>query len=168
MCMYCFYLQVKNIASLFKLDPANIYLLEQIESKVVFPLENGTFKPDQIMVNATYLVHGSDLHGCPTKSLESPGSGIHTPYGAYTHPTFHGNVSSELHPPRSSKTNKIKKSIMVVSLSKKGKQKKGKVEYSVVTQIVVSISPCDCNVPAITQLVTQQLGFQGSGVGRCF
>ena len=49
---------------------------------------------------------------------------------------------------------------MVVSLSKKGKEKKGKLEYTTVTQVVVSLSPSECNVPAISQLVSQQLGFQ--------
>ena len=49
---------------------------------------------------------------------------------------------------------------MVVSLSKKGKEKKGKLEYTAVTQVVVSLSPTESNVPAISQMVTQQLGFQ--------
>ena len=52
-------------------------------------------------------------------------------------------------PPRS-KSSKIKKSILVVSLSKKGKEKKGKMEYTAVTEVVVSLSLADCNVPAVT------------------
>ena len=34
------------------------------------------------------------------------------------------------------------------------------MEYTPVTQIVVSVSPAECNVPTITQLVTKQVGFQ--------
>ena len=43
-CMCFCFIQVKNIASLFKLDPATVYLMEEIESLVLFPLDNGKFK----------------------------------------------------------------------------------------------------------------------------
>lgn len=58
------------------------------------------------------------------------------------------------------KMRKIKKTILLISLSKKGKNKaKGKLDYKAVTRVVASLMPSQCNVPAVTQLVSQQVGF---------
>ena len=146
--------QVKNIANLFSLDPSWVYLVEETESLVVFPLDSGKFKTSQIIAESTYEVHGTRII---SSDAQCHHSGAH-PFGAYTQPTYHGDISPPHPPPRA--LGKIKKSIVVVSLSKKGKHKKGKLEYTAVTQVVVSISPSDCNVSSITPLVSEQVGFQ--------
>ena len=84
------------------------------------------------------------MHG--TELIPQESSSVHSsPYGAYPTPSFKHNFPLP-HPPRSSKTGKIKKTIMVVNLHKKGKAKKGKVDYTTVTQVVVSMTPAECNV----------------------
>ena len=125
---------------------------------VLFPLENGRFKLNHVLVGGTYEVH----RNCPPDAPMPLAAHVQSPYGAYTNPTF-SNPSPPLpHPPRSSKlTNKIKKTIVMVSLSKKGKEKaKARLDYTPVTQVVVSLTPAQCSVPAVTQLVTQQVEFE--------
>lgn len=48
---------------------------------------------------------------------------------------------------------------MVVNLHKKGKAKKGKVDYTTVTQVVVSMTPAECNVNDVATKVSEQVGF---------
>ena len=45
---------------------------------------------------------------------------------------------------------------MVISLHKKGK---GKIEYTTVTEIVLLMTPSECNVSNITDKVSEQVGF---------
>ena len=156
-------IQVRNIACLFKVDPSTVYLVDDIDSAVLFPLESGKFKTSKIIPGATYEVHGNSVtastSACTsTSSSHSLQPCVSSPFGSYTNPSFQGDMPPP-HPPRS-KFNKIKKSILVVSLSKKGKEKKGKIEYTAVTQVVVSLSLADCNVATVTDRVTQQVGFQ--------
>lgn len=94
---------------------------------VLFPLENGSFKLNQVLVGGTYEVHGN----CPRDSPVPLVAHMQTPFGAYTNPTFSTPSSSLPHPPRSSKTSNIKKTIVMVSLSKKGKAKaKARLDYT--------------------------------------
>lgn len=111
-------LQVKNISNLFKLDPPSIYLVDSSDNMVLFPLESGKFKVNQVVVGYTYEVHGSPLDAASA----TPQYSTSTPYGAYTNPTFQASPPPP-HPPRSSKMSKIKKTILLISLSKKGKDK---------------------------------------------
>lgn len=130
---------------------------------VLFPLESGKFKSNQVVIGSTYEVHGEPISGSPDATSSATPQRISTPYGVYTNPTFQ-SVTNPLppHPPRSSKTCKIKKTIVMVTVSKKGKDRpKGnsKLDYTAVTQVVVSLTAAQCNVPAVTELVTQQVGF---------
>lgn len=95
-------MQVRNIASLFKLDPATVYLMEEIKSLVLFLLDNGKFKSNQIVADGTYEVHGN-----PIKPSDSSQRSAGSPFGAYTNPTYHSDLPPP-HPPRSLKSNKIK------------------------------------------------------------
>ena len=119
--------------------------MEEVENLVLFPMENGRFKTSQITAGCTYEVHGESAHDSAARVTQQ--SGVGTPYGAYTSPTF--RTSPPLpHPPRLSKTSRvIKKTIMVISLSQKNKGKAkcsaSRTDYTMVTQIVVSLtSPC--------------------------
>ena len=50
-----------------------------------------------------------------------------------------------------------------MSLSKKNKNEKAKsvkLEYAVVTQVVISLGHNQCNVPAATKKVTEQVGYE--------
>lgn len=76
--------------------------MDEIDSLVLFPQENGKFKNDQIVHGATYEVHGTELIPQESSSVHS------SPYGAYPTPSFIHNFPLP-HPPRSSKTGKIKK-----------------------------------------------------------
>ena len=140
-------MQVKNIANLFKLEPQSIYLAEEIENMIIFPLENGKFKLNQLLIGNTYEVYGNGRQLDSVMSLP-----VSTPFGAYVNPTF----PPPPHPPRAAKPISIKKSIVIINVSKK----KGKLDYKTVTQVVVSLTLSQCNVNAVTQLVTQQVGFQ--------
>ena len=140
--MLCCFAQVKNISNLFRLEPSTIYLVEDAEFHVIFPLDDGKFNRNVIVAGLTYEVHGSQLNSSNSQSRPSP-------FRAYTQPTYHGD-SLPPHPPHA--LGKVKKNIIVVSLSQKGKQKKGKLDYTTVTHVVVPISPSDCNVPAVSKL----------------
>ena len=161
-------LQVKNISSLFKLEASSVYLVEEIDNMVLFPLENGEFKSSHVFPSSTYEVHGN---AAVTPELSSTSmslpvtSGINIPYGGYTSPTFQSNSTPPPHLPCTSKnSNKIKKTIVLVNVSKKAKGKEklgtGKVDYTAITQVVVSMTAVQCNVPTISKLVEQQVGFE--------
>ena len=140
-----------------------MYLVDEIDSLVVFPQDNGKFRDDQVKIGNTYEVHGTTsvpqdtTRGFPPQT-SSRGFPVQAPFGAYTQPSFCNNLPPP-HPPRSSKCSKIKKTLEVVTLYKKGKSKKGKLEYTTVTQVVVSMTPAECTVSNATQ-VSEQVGFE--------
>ena len=118
---------------------------------MLFPLESGKFRVDQIIVAGRYQVHGE------LKCASEPTTSHFSPFGAYTGRTCPDIIPP--HPPRT-KSMKFKKTIMIVSLSKKGKGRdRQRLEYSTVTQVVVSLSPSQCTVQAVGEVVTQQVGF---------
>lgn len=115
------------------------------------------------MIGSTYEVHGEPITGSPDATSSAILQHVSTLYGVYTNPTFQ-SVMNPLppHPPRSSKTYKIKKTIVMVSVSKRGKDRpKGnsKLDYTAVMQVVVSLTAAQCNVLAVTELMTKQVGF---------
>ena len=135
---------------------------------VLFPLENGKFKSSHVFPSSTYEVHGNAAVSpeLSSTSMSLPvTSGINIPYGGYTSPTFQSNSTPPPHIPCTSKnSNKIQKTIVLVNVSKKGKGKEklgiGKVDYTAITQVVVSMMTAQCNVPTISKLVEQQVGFE--------
>lgn len=141
------------MASLFQLDPTSVYLMDDIDSLVLFPMENGRFRADQVVSGGTYEVYRKRVQ---PPEFSSPTFTHHSPYGAYTGPSFKSGGLPLPHPPRS-KNVKIKKTIEMVSLSKKGKVKKGKHDYTTVTQIAVSLTPVECNVDDVTEKVSEQV-----------
>ena len=143
--------------------------MEEVENLVLFPLESGRFKTSQLTTGCTYEVHGTQMQD---SAMANQQSGVGTPYGAYTNPTYQPSPPLP-HPPRSSKSSRvIKKTIMVVTFPQKSKGKakcSTRMEYTVVTQVVVSLTPSQCSVEAVTELVTQQLGFQAVLLdSKCF
>ena len=73
-------MQVKNIASLFKVDPSTVYLVDNIDSLVLFPLVSGKFKTSQIVPGVTYEVHGNSVSAFTSASTSSS-------FGVYTNPS---------------------------------------------------------------------------------
>ena len=152
---------MKNIANLFKLDPSSVYLVEEVANVVLFPIHNGRFKTAQVKPGYTYEVHGDQPTSKEAPASASPG-GYGTPYGAYTNP--YDSTISFANPPRAKKP--LQKTIALVSLSSKDKNKPTsskaslKMDYSIVTQVVVSLVPSQCNVQVVGDLVAQQVGFE--------
>lgn len=104
------------------------------------------------MVGSTYEIHGEP------QSASEPKTSYMSPFGAYTGRTCPDVLPP--HPPRPKNT-KFKKTIMIVSLSKRGKGKdRQRLEYSTVTQAAVNLSQSQCTVQAVAELVAQQVGFE--------
>ncbi len=163
---------MRNIASLFQLETTGIYLVEEIHSVVLFPLEDGRFKLSQLVMGATYEVHGhpttvSGERGHPTASLDGGTAGATAtssspvvPFGTYTSPTF---SLPPPHPPRPKRVT-ISKTIVLVSVQPKdnhgpGSSKASKIDFQVVTNIVLTLQPPQCSLTTVGQLVAQQVGF---------
>ena len=119
---------------------------------MLFPLDDGKFRGNQIVVGSTYYVHGE------SQGTTEPTTSQFSPFGAYTRRTC-----PDLQPPHPphTRTTRFKKTIMIVSLSKQGKGKgRQRIEYTTVTQVVVTLSPSQCTVQAVGDLVAQQVGFE--------
>ena len=82
-----------------------IYIEEESDSMVLFPLESGKFKSNQVVIGSTYEVHGEPISGSPDATSSATPQRISTPYGVYTSLTFQ-SVMNPLPPlpPRSSET----------------------------------------------------------------
>ena len=156
--------QVRNIANLFHRNPSTVYLMDEIGGLVLFPLDNGKFKLSNVVIGKTYEVHGEEAPSMSASEATPTASrslGISSPFGAYT-----SRTCSDIPPPHlpRPKSTKFKKTIMIVSLAKKGKGKERsqcsiRLDYTTVTQVVVSLSVAQCTVMAVAGLVTQQVGF---------
>ena len=153
------FLQVKNVAILFKIMEQSVYLVDEVDNFVIFPSENGKFSRDRLKEGGGYEVHGTDTSSAttPVPPIQPYGSSTTTPYGSYPRSTF-PTTCMPPHPP-TQKANKIKKGILLVTISKKDKPK-GKVDYTAVTQVILSLSSSQCNVPAAANLVSEQVGFE--------
>ena len=110
------------------------------------------------------MAHGNALPNATTSCTP----GISTPYWAYTQPTFpsppHPTFPPPPHPPTSSKSYKIRKTMHCPCehVQERQRQSKGgKVGYTAITQVVVSLTASQCHVSAVAELVTQQVGFEG-------
>lgn len=112
------------------------------------------FKVNQVVVDCTYKAHGSLLDAETVILWYS----TNTPYGAYTNPTFrqvHIHFILHVYP----RWARLKKTYWWAFLRRAKTKQNGKLDYKAVTQVVVSPTPSQCNVPAVTQLVSQQIGF---------
>ena len=158
---------MKNIANLFKLEPSSVYLVEELDNVVLFPIHNGRFKVAQVKPGFTYEVHGdeptSSSKEAPTSAV-TPG-GFGSPFGAYA--SLYDSATPFPNPPHAPRSKKpIRKTIILVSLSSKDKDKPTsskaslRMDYSIVTQVVISLVPSQCNVQTVAELVTQQVGFE--------
>jgi len=64
---------------------------------VLFPLESGKFKSNQVVIGSTYEVHGEPISGSPDATSSATPQCISTAYGVYTNPTFQ-SVTNPLPP----------------------------------------------------------------------
>ena len=128
---------------------------------VLFPLEDGCFKSNQRVMETTYEVHGQPaiIQGEATAASNAPQlqSPPGVPFGSYTSPTF---SLPPTHPPRPKVT--INKTIVLVSLQLKESQapsssKASKIDFQIVTNIVLTLEPSQCNLAAVEKLVAHQL-----------
>ena len=104
--IYSFSSQVKKIASILKIVPLSLYLVEEAENVAIFPDELGQFRPSQLTVGLTYEVHGdsTDKPIIEQSSTSQPS----TPYGAYTSPAYPQSKQPLMH---TSKSKALRRSI---------------------------------------------------------
>ena len=148
--------QVKKISSIFRVLPNTLFLVEEIDNVAIFPNDSGHFKPSQLSNGTTYEVHGEDVDRPMEASALSQPS---TPFGAYTSPVFPAPKQSLI-----PKSKSLRRVISLVSLSaidptKPGSSKASKFDYTIVTQVYVCLTPDQCNVGSVTDLVAKQVGF---------
>lgn len=147
---------------MFKLNPGTVYLVEEIENTAIFPTDTGSFRTTQISPGTTYQVHGELA---AKRTAAQPNS----PFGMYTGPVFtsgqrpHSTPTNQPHFTRVPKK-AIRKPISLVSLtsmdaSRPSTSKASKMEYSVVTQVFLCLTPNQCNVRTVSDLMTEQVGF---------
>ena len=165
---------MEKVAPIFGLDPAQpLWLVRKNGNIAVFPKGN-RFTGPLIASGWAYEVKqqeaGSSSPG-PSSRLPQAGSNSTTPYpvpppstsafGAYTGPTYSQPVLTPIPASRSKKT--WRKTIILVSLTRKEgvRASKGnaRVDYEVVTQVVVNLSSSACTVSAVTDLVRKQVDF---------
>ena len=159
-------LQVSRIAAAFSLQPP-IYLIKEFDNSVLFPSEaSGKFVPTSLSSGSLYEVQGAE----PTpdnSSVPNFLSRVQSPYGAYpypppTHPS-HTPSNPLPHPPRS-KQRVIKKTILLANLSardphKPSTSRANRLVHTIVTQIIISLDPSECNVTKAAENVRKQVGF---------
>ena len=148
--------QVKKVSSIFRVLPNTLFLVEEIDNVAIFPDDSGHFKPSQLSNGTTYEVHGEDVDRPMEASALSQPS---TPFGAYTSPVFPASKQSLI-----PKSKSLRRAISLVSLSaidptKPGSSKASKFDYTIVTQVYVCLTPDQCNVGSVTDLVAKQVGF---------
>ena len=155
-------LQVRKIAAVFRLQPSSLYLAEEFDNIVIFPHEqSGRFNKQQIDSRCSYEVHGDEVvaptsHGAPFWWL----------YWSFPSACNSFNVTSP-HPPTfpaaGRKKNTFRKTIVLVSLTstsadKPSSSKSPGLNYTVVTQVVVTLEANNCSSGVVADLVKQQVG----------
>ena len=132
---------------------------------VIFPHEqSGIFNKQQIDSRCSYEVHGDEVVA-PT----SHGA----PFGGYTGPSHQHTTPSTLSPPHpptfpaaGRKKNTFRKTIVLVSLTStsadkpSSSSKSPELNYTVVTQVVVTMEANNCSSGAAADLVKQQVGYE--------
>ena len=139
--------------------------MEEIENTAIFPTDTGQFRSPQISAGMTYEVHGerkSKDESSPSPQIQRPC----TPYGSYPSPLFASSQSFnalQQPPPRMPKK-AIRKAVSLVSLTaadptKASSSKVSRLEYSIVTQVFLCLTPEQCNINSMSDLVARQVGF---------
>lgn len=130
----------------------------------IFPDDQtGRFFSSSLIVGMTYNVHGKEV------DVSANSATAISPFGSYT--TYSAPGLPRPHPPPArsssgiSKRKLIKKSILLASLSLQEQgtsSSKSKLQYEVVTQIIVSLDPTlgHCCVKAVCDKVKEQVEFE--------
>ena len=163
---------MKKIASLFKIDPASVYLVEEIDNSAIFPSDTGQFQSPQILAGMTYEVHGERK----SNNESSPSSHTQTPYGSYPSPLFASSRSFkalQALPPARVPKKAIRRAVSLVSLTaadptKPSSSKASRLEYNIVTQVFLCLTPELCNINSVSDLVTRQVGFPVILDSKCY
>ena len=141
-------LQVRKIAAVFRLQPSILYLAEEFDNIVIFPHEqSGRFNKQQIDSRCSYEVHGDEVvaptsHGAPFWWL----------YWSFPSACNSFNVTS---PPSSNfSSSRPEKEYF----SQKPSSKSPGLNYTVVTQVVVTLEANNCSSGVVADLVKQQVG----------
>ena len=120
-CIIFFYLQVKKLSFLFKLEPATVFLVEEIDNTAIFPTDTSRFCTTQISPGMTYEVHG-ELAAKGQQPHSDTSAQPNSPYGLYTTPVFASSQrphSTPINQPHFTRVPKkaIRKAISLVSLT---------------------------------------------------
>ena len=135
--------------------------MKESDNTAIFPDESsGRFFSSSLTIAATYDVYGTE----PTITSSTASNPFSQgPFGSYTR---YANIQPRPHPPPvpCSKKRLIKKSIVLGSLSvrEQGTSSKNKIQYSVVTNITVTLDPTcgQCSVRGVCAKVKEQVGFE--------
>ena len=141
------------MAAAFNVRPP-VYLVKELDNTAIFPNEaSGRFFCSAFTIGATYDVHGGGGSG---------GSGGFSPepFGSYTRYAAPNPPPLTICPKR----RLIKKSLVLASLSQReqGISTRNRIQYSVVTQITVTLDPSQgqCCVRGVCEKVKEQVGFE--------
>ena len=144
------------------------YLVEEIDNTAIFPTDTGRFRTTQISPGMTYEVHG-EVAAKGQQPHSDTSAQPNSPYGLYTAPVFassqrpHSTPTNQSHFTRVPKK-AIRKAISLVSLtsvdaSRPSTSKSSKMEYGVITQVFLCLTPDQCNVRSVSDLMAEQVGF---------
>lgn len=131
----------------------------------MLPDEDGRFDTQQLLATSVYCVNGEDLS--PSSDKHPPTTSITSPFGAYCGPT--STIAPSISPKVPAKLaahrkNQFRKTIALVSLSTtsdrpSSSKSTSSLDYSVVTQLVITLSTNNCSVAVVSDLTQQQVGF---------
>lgn len=160
-----FLVQVKKIATVFRVLLPSLNLVKEFEGMVIFPhKQTGRFNCQLIDVRSLYEVHGEEVPGSTPAMTHTPPT---TPFGAYTGPSPHpaaGLSSPVAFPASVRKKNTFRKTVALVSLSPAPADcpcisTSPGLAYSIVTQVVVALKVNRCGPTIVAELVKQQVGY---------
>ena len=166
-CVCAYFLQVRKVSPVFKLQPSSIYLVKEFDNVAVFLHElSGRFNHSLINPTATYEVNGEAMEQTGNDSAVPPSTV--TPFGAFTGPTV--NLPPHFQLVHRKKTSTCRKTMALISLSVPSSSKPTfkascRLDYKVITQVVVTTEMGHCSPKVVADLVRQQLSF-GSQIRR--
>ena len=155
---------------MFGLDAsAPLWLVKQ-SGNVAVAARGGKFVGPLIVPGATYDVRGREEQenlspAVPPRAREQA-HGVVSPFGAYRTPTYTTPQFAPVSSVGKARKGTWRKSIIVVSLSKKGTSVAGSsksnphVDYKVVTQVYVKLDESNCTSKAVAEMVKDQPSFE--------